>query len=393
MPDSLKPPISCTTGRQLLLLAPRVGRKAVTELHRTAGIRVALSAEFNASALAPAPGEGVLFECLGAALVHCDPDQVRALARRVVAVEADRCVRASALAKSHPAPEPPSHGARVAWGLDATGVLSSAHTGRGIRVAILDTGIDTGHPDFVDRAILSRSFLAGLSCEDGNGHGTSCAGVACGPAQPSAGPRYGIACAADLCIARVLDENACGTDGGVLAGIDWAVRNECAVVCLSVGAPVQIGDPCHSLYEEIAARALRAGSFLIAPAGNTSQRPDTVAPVEHPANCPSILAVGAVDEHLAVAPFSNGGLNRGDGNVDIVAPGIAIASAAPRPTLYQSGSGTSMAAPFVAGIAALLAEAQPQARGAALRALLLERILPLPAPTCDVGAGLVQAPR
>jgi subtilisin family serine protease len=114
--------------------------------------------------------------------------------------------------------------------------------------------------------------------------------------------------------------------------------------------------------------------------------------VEHPANCPSILAVGAVDHSLAVAPFSNGALNPNGGEVDVAAPGIAIFSAAPRPDLYQTGSGTSMAASYVAGIAALFAEADLTARGAALRALLLQACRALSARMRDIGAGLVQAP-
>jgi len=249
------------------------------------------------------------------------------------------------------------------------------------------------HPDFAGRTIVSQSFVTGLPVDDGNGHGTFCAGVSCGPQQPSQPPRYGIAFGADLYIAKVLDDNADGTDGNILAGIDWAVRNNCAVISMSLGSPVAVGDSYPHVYEQVAARALAAGSLLIAPAGNESQRPDTIAPVEHPANCPSILAIGALDPSFAVAPFSNGGLNPNGGEVNLAAPGIAIFSAAPRPTLYQTASGTSMAAPYAAGIAALLAEANPTARGAALQALLLQSFVALVAPARDVGAGLVQAPQ
>lgn len=390
---------SRTTGRNIVLFGAATVRTCAQILRQKAGLRLALSSDFRYASQAhhPAPGEGILFESLGAALLLGDPDQARALARAqspVLRVAAERFVRAHGL-MSHPeSPRTKSalaDTASAAWGLHATGTCSSPYTGRGVRVALLDTGLDFEHPDFAGRIVAAQSFIEGLSALDDNGHGTFCAGVACGPQHPAEGPRYGVASAADLLIAKVLDVKAGGMDGNILAGIDWAVRNQCAVVSMSLGSPVLLGDSYPEIYEHVASRALASGTLLVAPAGNESSRPDEIAPVEHPANCPSVVAVGAVDQALEVASFSNGGLNPG-GDVDLVAPGIAIASAAPRPSLYQTASGTSMAAPYVAGIAALLAEAHPGARGAELRTLLLKSARALSAPARDTGAGLVQAP-
>jgi subtilisin family serine protease len=381
-----------------VLLHERTVRAGAALLRRAAGLRIAVSSDFYTTRPRIAPGEGLLFERLGAALLHADPDQTRALTRHqregALVLEPERRVRASKLGDADSgAAAPLADTGAATWGLKATRVPSSPYQGRGIRVAILDTGLDLSHPDFAGRAVVARSFADRLPVDDGNGHGTLCAGIACGPRQPAQGPRYGVAPAAELYIARVLDDDADGTDGNVLAGIDWAVRNRCAIVSLSIGTPVAAGDSYPMVYEQAAARALGEGTLLIAPAGNSSQRPDCILPVEHPANCPSIVAVAAVDQHLAVAAFSNGGVNSDGGAVDLAAPGIAIASASPRPLLYQTGSGTSMAAPFVAGIAALIAEADPSARGPALRRALLKAFRPLPAPARDVGAGLVQAPQ
>jgi subtilisin len=388
------------TGRQLVLFREGVSRTVAEALRSAAGIRLAVSSDFDRTAPRTdlALGEGLLFERVGAALIHGDPDQARSLASsanpRALVIEPERYVRASGtVGPLGAAALPLRDTAFETWGLKATGVLSSRYSGRGVQVAILDTGFDLGHPDFAGRGIVSRSFVAELPVDDANGHGTFCAGVACGPEQPRDAPRYGIASAAELHVARVLGNDASGTDGNVLAGIDWAVGCGCAVISISLGSPVYLGDGYPEVYEHVAARSLAAGSLLVAPAGNESQRPDSIAPVEHPANCPSIMAVGALDQSLQVAPFSNGGLNPNGGEVSLVAPGIAIVSAAPRPDLYQVGSGTSMATPFVAGVAALLAEAHPQARGVALRDLLLEAFRELPAPARDVGVGLVQAPQ
>jgi subtilisin family serine protease len=205
-------------------------------------------------------------------------------------------------------------------------------------------------------------------------------------------PRYGVAYGAAIFVGKVLGNQGGGGDGAVLEGINWAVENRCDIISMSLGSATEIDQPYSEIFEEVARRALVAGTVIIAAAGNESNRPDHIAPVSHPANCPSILAVAAVDENLDVAAFSSGGLAPDGGQVDIAAPGVNIRSAWPRPELYKTISGTSMATPFVSGIAALYAETQPRARGRDMVKLLLENVRELGFPPRDVGAGLAQAP-
>jgi subtilisin family serine protease len=401
------------TGRHLVLLDDAAAHVGAKQIQNATGLRIGHSSDQKRGVHGKhvAPGEGLLFERLGVVLVHPHPDQVEGLeahgAKRSLLIEPERIVRATGLGNStRVAPvgtaqvgvQMPGSGPFVdtpeaAWGLQATGVLSSPYAGRGIRVAILDTGMDLKHPDFVGRSVVSQSFVKDCPANDVNGHGTVCAGIACGPQNPSAQPRYGVAYACEIYVTKVLDDNAGGADGNILAGIEWAVANGCAVVSMSLGSPVVVGDSYSRIFEQVAVRAMSAGCLLLAAAGNESERPDKIVPVEHPANCPSILAVGAVDGRLAVAPFSNGGLNSDGGQVDLAAPGVVIFSSCPSPALYQRDNGTSMATPHVAGIAALLAEANPTVRGGALRDLLLKAISTLPLPAQDVGAGLVRAPQ
>jgi subtilisin family serine protease len=259
-------------------------------------------------------------------------------------------------------------------------------------VAILDTGIDLGHPDFVGRRIVSQSFIQGQTAQDGHGHGTHTAGTACGPRQPQQLPRYGIAYESDIYIGKVLSNQGSGTDGGILAGIQWAMANGCAVVSMSLGQSGCQIPPVSQVFEQVAQRAFAAGTWIIAAAGNDSQRPGHICPVSHPANCPSITAVGALDQQLGVAFFSNGGLAPQGGAVDIAGPGVNVRSSWPRPRLYNTISGTSMATPHVSGIAALFAQAQPNLRGRALAHMVLTHARHLALPTRDVGSGIVQAP-
>jgi subtilisin len=309
--------------------------------------------------------------------------------------------------------------AQFTWGLQATRTHQSRFSGRGIRVAVLDTGMDLDHPDFAGRIVPTQvqSFVNGEAVNDLNGHGTHCIGTALGFQQLAGGAmRYGCAFRGEIFVGKVLSNGGSGGDMGILAGINWAITNKCRVVSMSLGAPVQPSEPFSMLYETVAQRALQSnpGTLIVAAAGNDSRIPGTNTrsepprPVGRPANCPSILAVAAVDANLGVAAFSNGAINPNGGGVDIAGPGVGIFSSVPDPfpanvqptgpgrpwpPRYHSISGTSMATPHVAGIAAMWLEAHGAATTAqALWQHLTGNARRLTALSRDVGAGLVQAP-
>ncbi|HSH78466.1 MAG TPA: S8 family serine peptidase, partial [Herpetosiphonaceae bacterium] len=384
-----------TTGRYLVLMEEDKLEAGVKVLSDTAGLRVARSRDFGDSAVDAdtlANTEAIVFDDLAVAVVSAPPEQlagVRAMRGEgsgILAVERERIVRAiqepgeggvavvsltnrmptdyltgyrdavNSLVDRIVMPNGATHSAAarlaaefdeslLTWGIRATRVAESQYSGKGVRVAVLDTGFDFGHPDFEGRRIVDKSFILGQTAQDGYGHGTHCIGTALGPQQPGQLPRYGIAYEGEIYVGKVLSNEGSGADGGILAGINWAVVNGCAIVSMSLGAAVQPGESFSRIYEALARRALAAGTLIIAAAGNESGRPGVIAPVGHPANCPSIMAVAAVDQNLNVAAFSSAGLNLQGGQVDIAGPGVQVRSSWPRPTLYRTISGTSMATP------------------------------------------------
>ncbi len=385
------------TQRYLVLLRPddpAEGARVLAELAQVAVI----SRSSDAAAARQAPC-ALVFDRIGAARVHCTEQTRQRLAdaaaagnSAILAIEPERTVYAIAAGSRASAPSRGRADSGSTWGVHAVGADASSYTGKGIRIAVLDTGLDLSHPDFAGRAIVSRSFVEGQPVQDGNGHGTHCAGIAAGPAAPASQPRYGVAGEAELYVGKVLGDEGSGGDGGILEGIDWAVEHGCHIVSMSLGSPVEPGQRYSAVFEEVARRALAAGTLIVAAAGNESRRPESVAPVGHPANCPSILAVAAVDSTLRVAPFSCAGLEGDGGEVNIAAPGVDILSAWPAPELHHSISGTSMATPFVAGVAALHAQADSAARAARLGERLAQTAQSLKDSARDVGAGLARAP-
>lgn len=391
------------TGRLLVLLSDRSARMSVAALRRAAGPQIATTLDVRSGHLSPEETEGadaVYFDKLGVALVNVDPRDAKRTARirtaaaeneaRILAVEPERYVHAYATGK----PKSPAGSERTAtWGLQATGVPASKFTGKGVKVAVLDTGFDLRHPDFPSRSVTAVSFVKGYKAQDGHGHGTHCIGTACGPKSPYHPPRYGVACEAAILSGKVLDDEGGGGDGGILAGINWAITQGARVISMSLGASVSPDTPYSEVFEAVGKRALASGSLIVAAAGNESDRRiDEYAAVGHPANCPSILAVGAVDAKLQLGYFSNRGLNPKGGQVDLVAPGVDILSAFPMPQRSARLSGTSMATPHVAGLVALWAEANPKATATEIWTLLTQHARRLPLLATDVGAGLAVAP-
>lgn len=421
-----------TTGRYLILLPESDIDSGLRVFTDSTGINaIARSADFSDRAFTAEQleSEGAsVIDTLGIAIASLDADQVQSMRARItpggvlLAMEPERVVYAiggiSGLssdylkgyrdAVNHLAAQAIPSETQVTsaaltndsetWGLQATKVTESPYSGLGVKVAVLDTGLDLTHPDFAGRKISNKSFIRGEAVQDQNGHGTHCIGTACGSQDPPTLPRYGIAYNAEIFAGKVLSNRGSGSDGGILAGIDWAIANSCQIISMSLGSPTRPGDTYSKIYEQIGKRALRQGSLIIAAAGNdsmdtiTGRRLSPPSPVSHPANAPSVMAVAAVDAQLQIAAFSNGSINPHGGQIDMAGPGVDVYSTWPMPTRYRSISGTSMATPHVAGIAALYAEAT-QLDGYALWGYLLRDAQRLLLPSTDVGVGLVQAPR
>ena len=285
------------------------------------------------------------------------------------------------------------------WGIADTKTNLSKYSGKGIDICILDTGFHKAHPDFEGRNITGRSFVIGEAWDkDGSGHGTHCTGTAAGFHSKETGLRYGVAHGANIVIAKVLNRHGSGTTSGIIDAIDHCIEKKYRIISMSLGASVGIGEPPSVIFERIGQHALANNCLIIAAAGNESKRPNIPRPVNAPANAQSIMAVAAVDRHLKVAKFSNGGMNPSDGGrIDLAAPGVDIHSAyspnaADNPGLYASLNGTSMATPHVAGIAALYCEAYPNASATEIWLKMEKQSKQLNNQLVrDVGQGLIQA--
>ena len=384
------------TGRRLVVFEKGAEKEAAKLLNRTANRSPVVATEYGSVAKAVqasnSEGSSIVLPRFGVAAIGGRQQESASLveALQVEGLIADSRPEFWMFALSGP---PWHEDANRTWGLSATDADAGAYSGSGIKVAVLDTGFDLAHPDYQARTITHESFVAGESVDDVQGHGTHCAGTAVGSTPPTSNvPRYGVAPDAELFVAKVLNNRGSGRELDIIAGIEWAIENECEVISMSLGRAVGVQEPYDPLYEAIAADALDAGSLIVAAAGNESDRRyGYVAPVGSPANAPSIMAVAAIESDGGVAPYSCGGI--GTGEVTIAAPGSGVLSSFPHPELYKRLPGTSMACPHVAGIAALWAQSDPNLRGQKLWDKLISTAVPLPGQNAtDFGQGLVKAP-
>ncbi|WP_051723463.1 S8 family serine peptidase [Streptomyces albus] len=251
--------------------------------------------------------------------------------------------------------------------------------GEGVTIAVLDSGIDTTHPDLAGpKVAAAKNFSASPDTTDRYGHGTHVASIAAGTGAASGGAYRGVAPAARLLNAKVIGDDNSGRESDVIAGMEWAVDRGADVVNLSVGA----GDAPGVGPMEEAVNRLSAGSgpLFVAAAGNAGPRPGSIS---SPGSAEAALTVGAVDREDRLAGFSSVGPRTGDGGLkpDLTAPGTGIGAALAEGSVlageagpvadgYGSLSGTSMATPHAAGAAALLAERHPDWNGERIKAAL-----------------------
>lgn len=212
------------------------------------------------------------------------------------------------------------------------------YRGKGIKIAILDTGIDPDHPDLKENILEGKSFVGG-SVEDRQGHGTHCAGIAA--ASKNGRGFVGVAPEASLLIAKVLGDNGSGSIAGIVDGIDWAVDRGADIINMSLGA----SDSSPDLFRAIH-RALVQKKIVICAAGNEGRYGGNT--VGYPGRYGSVISVGSYNKAGTTSVFSSKG-----GEIDLLAPGEGIWSTYKRGG-YAVLSGTSMATPFVSGLAALI---------------------------------------
>ncbi|MGW3600920.1 S8 family serine peptidase, partial [Streptomyces sp. NPDC005167] len=262
--------------------------------------------------------------------------------------------------------------------IGAPQVWAGGDTGQGVDVAVLDTGIDAEHPDFAGRIAATESFVPDQDVTDRHGHGTHVASTVAGTGAASGGTEKGVAPGASLHIGKVLDNYGSGQDSWILAGMEWAARDQHAkIVSMSLGGgPTDGTDPLSQAVNRLSEET---GALFVIAAGNSGPEAYSVGA---PGAADAALTVGAVNGPGKgvdqLAEFSSRGPRVGDNAIkpDLTAPGVDILAArsqyAPEGEgAYQTMSGTSMATPHVAGAAALLAANHPDWTGQQLKDALI----------------------
>ena len=280
--------------------------------------------------------------------------------------------------KSGPEPSPDEPPGGVPWGVARVGAPNAWPRGQGagVKVAVIDTGIDCSHPDLqCDFSAGANLLDPGSAPMDDNEHGTHVSGTIAG--RGNGNGVFGVAPKATLIAVKVLDADGAGSLSDIVKGIDWATKAGADVINLSLGGPIG-----SAALERAVKQALASGVVVVAAAGNSGPDPDTVG---YPGAYPGVIAVAASDKRDRIAPFSSRGAA-----IAFIAPGVNIRSTVPGGG-YKTLSGTSMASPHVAGLAALAIERA--ARGSnGTRAALASAASRVPGlNAAEQGSGMIDA--
>ncbi len=261
---------------------------------------------------------------------------------------------------------------------DATGIMGVpqvwdlGYTGKGVKVAVVDTGIDGGHPDLKGRVVGWKDMVNGNDTPyDDFGHGTHCAGIIGGSGAASDGKYKGVAPEVQFIGVKVLGKDGSGSLSTIMEGLDYAARSDAKIISMSLGS-----NEHSQAMDDLVTKAVNNGKIVVCAAGNSGPDESTVG---CPADTPAALTVGATDKSDSMASFSSRGPTK-DGRVkpDICAPGKDIVSCKAAgimknkaiDTYYISMSGTSMACPMVSGSIALMAQANPKLTPAQAKEIL-----------------------
>jgi serine protease AprX len=266
-------------------------------------------------------------------------------------------------------------------------------TGKGVTVALVDTGIDGTHPDLKGRVVAWKDLINGKTAAyDDYGHGTHCAGIIGGTGAASSGKYKGVAPEVQFIGVKVLGKDGSGSLSTIISGVEFAANSNASIISMSLGS-----DEHTQSMDDAVRSAVQKGKIVVCAAGNSGPGSKTIG---CPADTPEVITVGATDKSDNIASFSSRGpTSSGAQKPDISAPGKDIISTRATgiqdskaiETYYLSMSGTSMATPMVSGAIALMVQKKPGMTPAEAKTILEKsaKQLGTKVPNYDFGYGRI----